>query len=48
MKGSAADAELFGGSGDIAVCRRKGLRNQFLFGLVQVERTRGLVFSAKA
>ena len=38
MERAAADAEFFGSGGDVAVCRCKRLGNQFLFGLVQVER----------
>ena len=40
MKGSAADAELFRCGGHIAVRRCERLGNQFLFGLVQIERIR--------
>jgi hypothetical protein len=37
MQGSPANAELFSGGGDIAVCRCARLGNQFLFRLVQID-----------
>ena len=39
MKSAAADAELFGRGGHVAIRSRKSLGNQFSFRLVQIERT---------
>jgi len=39
MESSAADVELFGSGGHVAIDRGKRLHDQFLFRLMQVERT---------
>ena len=40
MQRAAADAELFGGGGDVAVRRGERLDDQSSFRLVQIERAR--------